>query len=115
MKTSPDVLTISPQLPRSTIDINRNSPKNPAEQLRITTNETIQRALQAVKENSARSNTNSEGSAQRNRKVNNLKAPKIRDYFRRGRNTDKVDEYSEGESGSEFPVKYKSLKRNRQT
>ena len=114
MKTSPDVLTISPQQPR-TLDINRTSPKILNEHLRITTNDTIQRALQAVKANSARSHTNSEGSQQRNRKAKHLDAPKIRDYFRRGRNTEKVDEYSEGESGSEFPVKYKSLKRNRQT
>ena len=28
-------------------------------------------------------------------------------YFRRGRDTKKVDEYDEGESGSEFPVKFK--------
>ena len=34
-------------------------------------------------------------------------------YFRLGRNTDAVDNYSEGESGSEFPVKFKSLKRSR--
>ena len=31
-------------------------------------------------------------------------------YFRLGRDTTAVDNYSEGESGSEFPVKYKSLK-----
>lgn len=35
-------------------------------------------------------------------------------YFRLGRDTKHVDVFSEGESGSEFPVKIKSLKRSRQ-
>lgn len=35
-------------------------------------------------------------------------------YFRQGRDTKEVDNFSEGESGSEFPVRIKSLKRNSQ-
>ena len=35
-------------------------------------------------------------------------------YFRLGRDTTVVDEFSEGESGSEFPVKFKALKQSRQ-
>ena len=35
-------------------------------------------------------------------------------YFRLGRDTKAVDEFSEGASGSEFPVSYKQLKRSRQ-
>lgn len=41
------------------------------------------------------------------RKRPKLKVVKRNPYFRRGRDTKKVDEYDEGESGSEFPVKFK--------
>ena len=43
-----------------------------------------------------------------------VKTKKRKEYFRRGRDTSKVDVFSEGPSDSEFPVKIKSLKKNRQ-
>ena len=44
-----------------------------------------------------------------------LKAVNRKPYFNLGRDTKEVDEYTEGESDSEFPVSIKALKRSRRT
>ena len=44
-----------------------------------------------------------------------IKRTKRHEYFRKGRNTKQVDEYSEGEENSEFTVPFRLLKKPRKT
>ena len=60
--------------------------------------------------NTMRAVTNSSLSGQQSRSGGTRRR---KQYFRLGRDTKAVDEFSEGASGSEFPVSYKQLKRSR--